>query len=54
MKLRRVLTREALQALTSATTFARGAAYVAQGRIVLFTETAARIDAVVQGSHLFV
>lgn len=49
MKLRRLLTREALQALTSATTFARGAAYLAQDRIVAFTETAERIEAVVQG-----
>ena len=53
MKLRRLLTREALQVLTSATTFARSAAYVAQGRVISCTETADWIEAVVQGGQTY-
>ena len=53
MKLRRLLTREALRALTGATTFARGEAYLAQGRVMAWTETAGQIEAVVQGSQSY-
>ena len=52
-RLRQLLTREALQALTSATTFARGAAYCEQGRVLALTVTDKHLTATVQGNQSY-
>lgn len=51
--LRQVLTREALQALTSVTTFARGVASHEQGRVVALTVTDTELRATVQGGQMY-
>lgn len=51
--LQQFLTRERLQSLTSATTFARGAAYYEQGRVIAHTITDIQLNATVQGNQLY-
>lgn len=52
-RLRQILTRETLQSLTSATTFARGVAYYEQGRVSAVTVTDTQLRATVQGGQLY-
>jgi uncharacterized Zn finger protein len=49
--LRHLLTRTALELLTSATTFARGVAYHEQGRVVSCTVSETQLSATVQGGQ---
>lgn len=52
-RLQQILTRETLQALTSATTFARGEAYYEQGRVSALTVTDTQLRATVQGGQVY-